>query len=98
MVTVMLGCALLDELPHSHVLEDGAHVVELDMRDDLRGPAGSLGGGLIAVLVDCAGASALASAGDRRPVATSHTSIDYLAAALVTASYLGGARFVRTVE
>jgi uncharacterized protein (TIGR00369 family) len=136
MVTVMLGCALLDALPHSHVLEDGAHVVELDMRDDLRGPTGSLHGGLVAMLVDCAGASALASAGERRPVATSHASIDYLAAArigpiravaralrtsesqgvaevrvfdvgkdnrlvaaaLVTASYLDGQRFVRTLE
>jgi uncharacterized protein (TIGR00369 family) len=80
----MLGCTLLDTLSHRHLQGDDAHVVvELDMDDSVRGPAGSLHGGLVAVLVDCAGASCLAVAGRHRPLATSHVSIDYLSAARV---------------
>ncbi len=78
----MLGCTLLDELPHRQTRDGKDHIVELDMRDDLRGPAGSLHGALVSVLVDCAGATCIAAAGDR-PVATLHTSIEYLAAARV---------------
>ena len=78
----MLGCALLDELPHRQSREGDDIVVELDMRDDLRGPAGSLHGGIVAALVDCAGASCVAAAGDR-PVAPLQTSVEYLAAARV---------------
>ena len=41
--------------------DDGASVVvSMDMRDDLRGPAGSLEGGIVSTLVDVAGASAAA--------------------------------------
>ena len=78
----MLGCVLLDELPHRQTRQGDDIVVELDMRDDMRGPAGSLHGGIVAVLVDCAGASCVAAAG-ARPVATLQTSIEYLAAARV---------------
>jgi uncharacterized protein (TIGR00369 family) len=78
----VLGCVLLDELPHRQTRQGDDIVVELDMRDDMRGPAGSLHGGIVAVLVDCAGASCVAAAG-ARPVATLQTSIEYLAAARV---------------
>jgi uncharacterized protein (TIGR00369 family) len=79
----VLGCVLLDELPHRQTRQDdGVVVVELDMRDDMRGPAGSLHGGIVAVLIDCAGASCVSVAG-ARPVATLQTSIEYLAAARV---------------
>lgn len=73
---------MLDELPHRQTRQGDDIVVELDMRDDMRGPAGSLHGGIVAVLVDCAGASCVAAAG-ARPVATLQTSIEYLAAARV---------------
>jgi uncharacterized protein (TIGR00369 family) len=78
----MLGCTLLDELPHRQMREGDDIVVELDMRDDLRGPAGSLHGGIVAMLIDCAGASCVAAAGER-PVATLQTSVEYLSAARV---------------
>jgi uncharacterized protein (TIGR00369 family) len=81
-VELVLGCVLLDELPHRQTRQGDDIVVELDMRDDMRGPAGSLHGGIVAVLVDCAGASCVAAAG-ARPVATLQTSIEYLAAARV---------------
>jgi len=81
-VELVLGCVLLDELPHRQTRRGDDIVVELDMRDDMRGPAGSLHGGIVAVLVDCAGASCVAAAG-ARPVATLQTSIEYLAAARV---------------
>jgi uncharacterized protein (TIGR00369 family) len=35
-------------------------IVEMDMRDDLRGPAGTLEGGVVSTIVDVAGASAAA--------------------------------------
>jgi uncharacterized protein (TIGR00369 family) len=79
----VLGCALLDPLGHRHVPIEGGHIVELEMDDSLRGPSGALHGGLLAALVDCAGASCLAVASGHRPVATSHVSIDYLSAARV---------------
>ncbi|MCU1448672.1 MAG: hypothetical protein JWP02_842, partial [Acidimicrobiales bacterium] len=41
---------------------DDQVAVELDMRDDLRGPAGSLEGGVVSTIVDVAGASAAAKA------------------------------------
>ena len=81
-MALVLGCVLLDELPHRQTRQGDDIVVELDMRDDMRGPAGSLHGGIVAVLVDCAGASCVAAAG-ARPVATLQTSIEYLAAARV---------------
>ena len=52
--------------------------VEMDMRDDLRGPAGSLEGGVVSTLADVAGASALASQA-RKLVATQHIAISFLA-------------------
>ncbi len=58
------------------------HVVELDIGDPMRGPSGAVHGGLVASLIDCAGASAVTSA-SRRPPATSNLSVSYLAAARV---------------
>ena len=58
--------------------EPGSVLVEMDIRDDLRGPAGSLEGGVVSILADVAGASAAAMAA-RRMVATEHISISFLA-------------------
>ena len=58
--------------------QQGAVAVELDMRDDLRGPAGSLEGGIVSTLADVAGASA--AAGALGPlVATENLTISFLA-------------------
>jgi uncharacterized protein (TIGR00369 family) len=51
--------------------------VEMEIRDDLRGPAGMLQGGIIATLVDVAAASTAALAGSF--VATTEMTIHYLA-------------------
>ena len=77
-----LGCEFFDRLSYRHVEVDGDQAVELDVGDELRGPAGSLHGGLVAMLVDVAAASCLTRA-TGRPVATSSTSIQYLAAGRV---------------
>ncbi len=74
-----LGCPLLDRLSHRHSTDGDHQVVELDISDDLRGPGGSVHGGLLASLIDCAGASAVKHASGRLP-ATSNLSISYLAA------------------
>jgi uncharacterized protein (TIGR00369 family) len=59
---------------------DGAHaVVEMEGRSDLMGPSGYLEGGIIATLVDIAGASSCARALDSWRVATEHISMSYLA-------------------
>ncbi len=64
---------------HWNVLDDGsgAIVVEMDIRDDLRGPVGSLEGGVISTLADVAGASAIGFGIGM--VATEHISISFLA-------------------
>ena len=36
------GCAFLDQLTHRHVDVDGAFGVEIEVTDDMRGPAGSV--------------------------------------------------------
>jgi uncharacterized protein (TIGR00369 family) len=58
--------------------EPGQVAVELDMRDDLKGPAGSLEGGVVSTIADVAGASAGAQATNGL-VATQHISISFLA-------------------
>jgi uncharacterized protein (TIGR00369 family) len=77
-----LGCPLLDVLSHRHFIEDGRHVVELNISDEMRGPGGAVHGGLVAGLIDCAGASAVAQA-SKRPPATSNLTVSYLAAGRV---------------
>jgi uncharacterized protein (TIGR00369 family) len=57
---------------------DDQVAVELDMRDDLRGPAGSLEGGVVSTIVDVAGASTAAMA-VKGLVATQHISVSFLA-------------------
>jgi uncharacterized protein (TIGR00369 family) len=54
-------------------------VVELDLRPELCGPAGSLEGGLVATLVDVAGATATARGWAGRMVATEHISLSFVA-------------------
>ncbi len=79
-----LGCEFLDRLTVEHFDDgDGVRGVELQMTDDLRGPSGAMHGGLVATLVDTAGASCLAAANGWGPVATSTMSVQYLAAARV---------------
>ena len=58
--------------------DSGGVYVEMQMRDDLRGPAGSLEGGVVSTLLDVAGASAAAMATGEL-VATEHISISLLA-------------------
>jgi acyl-CoA thioesterase len=74
-----LGCEYFDDLSYRYLEVDGSWVVELDITDDLRGPAGSVHGGIVATLIDVAGAASVARA-THRPVATATTSIQYLAA------------------
>lgn len=64
---------------HWNVIEDGsgAIAIEMDIRDDLRGPAGSLEGGIISTIADVAGASAIGFGIGM--VATEHISISFLA-------------------
>ena len=58
--------------------EPGQIAVELDVGDEIRGPAGSLEGGVVSTIADVAGASAGARAVDGL-VATQHMSISFLA-------------------
>src|SRR5438067_1323471 len=58
--------------------DEGTIAVVMHMRDDLRGPAGSLEGGVVSTLVDVAGASAAAMAVTSL-VATQHVAISFLA-------------------
>ena len=57
---------------------EGSVAVVMPIRDDLRGPAGSLEGGVVSTLADVAGASACAMA-VRSLVATQHIAISFLA-------------------
>jgi uncharacterized protein (TIGR00369 family) len=77
-----MGCPLLDQLPHRSYDEDHDHVVEVDITTDMRGPSGAVHGGLIASVVDRAGAYA-AHRDSGRSVATSSVALSYLAAATV---------------
>src|SRR5438067_13708808 len=58
--------------------ETGQVAVELELRDDLKGPAGSLEGGVVSTIADVAGASAGAQATNGL-VATQHMAISFLA-------------------
>ncbi|MFL6239734.1 MAG: PaaI family thioesterase [Actinomycetes bacterium] len=58
--------------------DDGAVIVDMDIRDDLRGPVGSLEGGVVSTLVDVAGASAAAVA-MQAMVATADMTVHFLA-------------------
>jgi uncharacterized protein (TIGR00369 family) len=80
-----LGCDLLDGVPHriaDPADDDSRAVVELDMVDAVRGPGGSLHGGILASLMDVTGALAV-TRGSNRPGATSALSLSYLSGARV---------------
>jgi uncharacterized protein (TIGR00369 family) len=64
---------------HWNVVDEssGTIAIEMDVRDDLRGPAGSLEGGVVSTLVDVAGASAIGFKVGM--VATEHIAISFLA-------------------
>lgn len=57
---------------------DGSATVQCDVRDELRGPAGSVEGGLVATLLDTAGATAASRALDGL-VATQSLTISFTA-------------------
>src|SRR5256885_5722853 len=73
---------MLDELPPRFRVDGDQVTVELDATGDMRGPGGAVHGGLVASLIDCAGAVAVARASERL-VATANASISYLAAGRV---------------
>jgi uncharacterized protein (TIGR00369 family) len=77
-----MGCQLLDQLHHRSYDEDGVHIVELEVSEDILGPGGAVHGGIIASLVDRAGAYAVAR-DSQRVVATSNMALNYLALAEV---------------
>ncbi|HZP28946.1 MAG TPA: PaaI family thioesterase [Acidimicrobiia bacterium] len=77
-----LGCAFLDAITTRRLVVDGRLAVEIELTDDLRGPGGSMHGGLVSMLVDVAGASCLAAASGR-PLATSSVEVQYLASGRV---------------
>ncbi len=87
-----LGCEFLDQIDARRFQGDDGYTVEIDLTDDLRGPAGSMHGGLVTALVDIAAATAVAAESGRL-VATASTSIEYLAAGRV-----GPIRATGTVE
>jgi uncharacterized protein (TIGR00369 family) len=70
-----LGIRYLDDLGNPPA--DGSATVECEVRDELRGPAGSVEGGLVATLLDTAGATAASRALDGL-VATQSLNISYL--------------------
>jgi uncharacterized protein (TIGR00369 family) len=70
-----LGIRYLDDLENPPA--DGSATVQCDVRDELRGPAGSVEGGLVATLLDTAGATAASRALDGL-VATQSLNISYL--------------------
>jgi uncharacterized protein (TIGR00369 family) len=71
-----LGIRYLDDLEHPPA--DGSATVECEVRDELRGPAGSVEGGLVSTLLDTAGATAAARALDGL-VATQSLNISFTA-------------------
>ena len=77
-----LGCEFLDQIPVRRSQDGDEYTVEIDLTDDLRGPAGSMHGGLVTALVDIAAATAVAAVSGRL-VATASTSTEYLAAGRV---------------
>jgi uncharacterized protein (TIGR00369 family) len=58
--------------------DDGSVIVEMDIHDDIRGPVGSLEGGVVSTIVDVAGASAGAVA-MKSMVATADMTVHFLA-------------------
>lgn len=75
-----MGCPLLDRMTHHSFDEGDVHVVELQITEEMRGPGGAVHGGLVASLVDRAGAYAVAR-DSQHPVATSNVALSYLASA-----------------
>ena len=47
-------------IPARRFQDDSGYTVEIDLTDDLRGPAGSMHGGLVTALIDIAAATAVA--------------------------------------
>jgi uncharacterized protein (TIGR00369 family) len=77
-----MGCQLLDQLRHRSYDDGDVHIVELEVSDDILGPGGAVHGGIIASLVDRAGAYAIAR-DSQRVVATSNMTLNFLALAEV---------------
>jgi uncharacterized protein (TIGR00369 family) len=75
-----MGCPLLDQLTHRSFDDGGIHVVELEITEVMRGPGGAVHGGLVASLVDRAGADAIAR-DSGHAVAASNLTLSFLASA-----------------
>jgi len=80
MTIMSMGCPLLEQIPHRSYDEAGAHVVEIEIVDEILGPAGAVHGGVIASIVDRAAAYAAVQARGS-PVVTSGVALSYLDAA-----------------
>jgi uncharacterized protein (TIGR00369 family) len=72
-----MGCPLLEQIPHRSYDEPGAHVLEVEIVDAIRGPTGAVHGGVIASIVDRAAAYAAVQA-TSSPVVTSSVALSYL--------------------
>jgi uncharacterized protein (TIGR00369 family) len=77
MTAMSMGCPLLEQIPHRSYDEAGAHVLEVEIVDEIRGPAGAVHGGVIASIVDRAAAYAAVQA-TSNPVVTSSVALSYL--------------------
>ena len=77
-----LGCHLLNQMRHRFLRDGDASVLEVDLDDSVRGPGGSVHGGIIATIIDVAGSYAIYETGQRPSSSTSMT-VQYLAAGRV---------------
>lgn len=73
-----LGCALLNHLHHRYLDDGDASVLEVDIDDSIRGPGGSVHGGIIGALADVAGSYAIYRA-VARPAASTALAVQFLA-------------------
>lgn len=72
--------SLLDHLEVRWLkLAPGEVVIEMDLRDDLLGPAGALQGGVTTTLIDVAAATAMTLSTETAAVATTHMAVDFVA-------------------
>ncbi len=76
------GCHLFNHIAHRFVERDGTTVMEIDIDDSIRGPGGSVHGGVLAILVEIAGSNVLYDQAQRPSVSTALT-VQYLGAARV---------------
>lgn len=74
------GCHLFNNIAHRFVEREGTTVMEVDVDDSIRGPGGSVHGGVLAILVEIAGSNVLYNEA-QRPSASTALTVQYLGAA-----------------